>query len=90
MKLGIVIGNVVLSISNPSMKGKRLLLIQPIDERENRIGDPLVAADVAGCGSGEKVFYVTSKEAAFAHGVDIPFDACVLGVVDRVNFSKVD
>ncbi len=85
MKLAKVIGNVVLSVSNPSMKGKKLLLIQPIDEKGRDIGEPLVAADVVGTGAGEFVFYVTSKEAAFPFKMDVPFDACVLGVVDRIN-----
>ncbi len=87
MKLGIVIGNVVLSVANPSMEGKRLLLVQPIDEKGKKNGEVIVAADVAQCGAGEKVFFVTSKEAAFPFGIDVPFDACVLGVVDRVNVT---
>ncbi len=36
MQLGRVIGNVVCSIKNDSLEGKKLLLVQPIDKKGKR------------------------------------------------------
>ena len=67
MKLAKVIGRVFCARQCCNMDSKRLLLIQPLvwDNGEPS-GDPIVAADCAGAGAGEKVFFVQSREAIAA------------------------
>jgi ethanolamine utilization protein EutN len=87
MKLGRVIGKVVCERKIEGMEGLKLLLIQPIDERKQDSGSPLVAFDTARAGEGDIVLYESGKEAAQANpnGYFNPLDAAVLGIVDSVN-----
>jgi len=81
-----VIGRVVCTVKDPSLKGVKLLLVQPLDGDGEAMGKPLVALDSVGAGAGEKVFYVTGREASFAFLPDIVIsDASIVGIVDRVD-----
>lgn len=86
MDLARVIGRVVCTVKDPSLKGVKLLLVQPLDGDGEAMGKPLVALDSVGAGAGEKVFYVTGREASFAFLPDIVIsDASIVGIVDRVD-----
>lgn len=86
MDLARVIGRVVCTVKDPSLKGVKLLLVQPLDGDGEALGRPLVALDSVGAGAGEKVFYVTGREASFAFLPDIVIsDASIVGIVDRVD-----
>ena len=83
MKLARVVGRVFCTRQDPSIDGKRLLLIQPLRwEDEAAVGDPIVAADVVGSGASENVFWVASREAAVAFKDVPPVDAAVVGIVE--------
>lgn len=89
MRLARVIGNVVCSAKETRLSGKKILLLQEIDDAGSASGEPLAALDAVGVGPGETVFFVTSKEASFPFDPDeIPTDACVLGVIDHINLSS--
>ena len=45
MDLAKVIGTVVATRKDPSLEGTRLLIVQPLDEKQNPISDPTVAVD---------------------------------------------
>ncbi len=75
------------------MDAKTMLLIQPLDwDTDNPVGEPLVAADTVGAGSGETVFFVASREAIMAfEGWEgetsvksnlPPVDAAIVGIID--------
>ena len=86
MDLARVIGRVVCTIKDPSLKGIKLLLVQPLDGQGEPFGKPLVALDAVGSGAGEKIFYVTGREASFAFLPDtVISDASIVGIVDRVD-----
>ena len=86
MKVGRVVGNLVATVKNPILDGKKILLLQEIDDNGNFIGEPIASLDAVGVGPGEVVFYVTSKEASFPfEPEEVPADACILGVVDKIN-----
>ena len=79
-----VLGNVVATTAVPSLAGKKLVWLQPIDEHGEPDGPRLVAVDTTQSGPGCRVFFVRSREAAEA--LEDPFtpaDAAVLGIVDR-------
>ncbi|MBI4386632.1 MAG: ethanolamine utilization protein EutN [Elusimicrobia bacterium] len=83
MRLARVVGRVFCARQVEAMRGKKLLLIQPIAwEDESPRGEPLVAADVTGSGAGEKVYWVAAREAAVAFEDAPPVDAAILGVVE--------
>ena len=90
MFLGRVIGQVWASKKSADLEGKRLLLIQPLDERANpgapKVG-PVVAADPIGAGMGERVLVAFGKAARVACGGDgdFAFEAAVVGIVDGLD-----
>lgn len=86
MRLGRVIGTVVCSSRVEILAGKRLLLVQAVDERDESYGPVEVAVDTVSAGPGEKVCFVEKREAAKAFpGPEIPVDVAILGIVDRVE-----
>lgn len=88
MKLGRVIGSVVCTRKVDSFEGVKLLLVQPLDERLENAGDPLVACDVVQAGPGDIVYYEGGREAAL--GIDNwfnPSDATIFGIVDSVTLE---
>jgi ethanolamine utilization protein EutN len=79
-----VIGDVVATRKDQGLSGLKLLLLQPVDPERQPVGRTLVAADAAGAGTGEYVFFVRGREAAFPfYPVEAPVDAAVVGIVDH-------
>jgi len=87
MKLGKVIGTIVATRKQESLKGFRLLVVQPLDQNLEKSGRPLIAADaVALAGYGDTVFLVTSHDATQSFDdVFTPVDAAIVGIVDSVH-----
>ena len=86
MDLARVIGCVVCTQKDESLNGRKLLLVQPLTIEGLDTGTPLVAIDAVGAGAGERIFYVTGREASFAFIPDhVPTDATIVGIVDQVN-----
>lgn len=83
MKPAQVVGRVFCSRQEPSIDGKKLLLIQPLRwEDSTPVGDPIVAADAVGAGASEKVYFVAAREAAVAFKDVPPIDAAVVGIIE--------
>ncbi|NNF59231.1 MAG: EutN/CcmL family microcompartment protein [Rhodothermaceae bacterium] len=90
MNLGHVIGSIWATRKDPSIEGKRMLLVQPLFADGSPKGRPLAALDTADAGPGDRVLYVTSAEAAlpFRPPQDLTAsDATIVGVVDRVDIG---
>ena len=86
MYLGRVIGKVVATRKDRSLKGFRMLVVEPLDHNRNKTGDPFVAVDVVSAGDGETVYWVSAREAPNAlPGKRAPVDAAVVGIVDRID-----
>lgn len=84
MQLAKVIGDVVTTRKDANLTGIKLLVLQPIDAQGKPHGRTLVAADAAGAGVGETVFFVRGKEASFPfHPTEVPADAGIVGIVDH-------
>ncbi len=83
MQLARVIGNVVCTVKNESLKGRKILIVQNLDEDLKSIGSPMVALDAIGAGVGELVFWCRGKEASFPFKRDdTPTDCTIVGIVD--------
>jgi microcompartment protein CcmK/EutM len=83
MQIARVIGDVVATFKDPGLAGLKLLVLQPLDPARQPQGRALVAADAAGAGVGEIVFFVRGKEATFPfYPVEAPVDAAIVGIVD--------
>jgi len=86
MILGRVIGRVVATMKNASLKGQRLLIVQPVDRHGRDKGRAIVALDSVGAGAGETVYWCRGKEASFPFlPVEVPTEATIVGIVDTLN-----
>lgn len=87
MNLARVIGTMVADHKYPGLSGIKLLVVQPLDRRQQALGDPVVATDAtAQAGPGELVFIVGGREAALAlPETFVPVDHSVVGIVDEVD-----
>ena len=89
MNFARVIGTVWCTVKDESLTGVRLLVIQPETETGAASGAPLVAADSVSARTGDRVFFVRSREAAKAFpGKSSPVDAAILGIVDGVQVES--
>jgi ethanolamine utilization protein EutN len=89
MKLGRVTGRVVSTKKIDSFGGLKLMLVQPLDENRNPIGDAIVAADTIQSGIGDLIYYETSKEAGrILPNTMNPLDAAIMGIVDELFIDK--
>jgi len=86
MNLAKVIGTIWATQKHPSLSGKKLQIIQPLDRFRHKVGDPIVALDTVGAGQGEIVYYVTAREAALPLDKSLtPVDCSIVGIVDRID-----
>ncbi|WP_269522849.1 EutN/CcmL family microcompartment protein [Coraliomargarita parva] len=92
MYLGKVIGSVVSTKKDDSMKGRKLLLVRPMlvdpeDPSQFKPGsNTIIAIDTLGAGEGELVMFAQGSSARQADGLKaLPVDAAIVGLVDTVN-----
>lgn len=86
MYLGIVTGTVVAERKASGLEGKKILLVQPVDEHKKPVGDIQAAVDTVQAGPGDLVYLVGSREAALALDPHfVPVDAAIVGIVDGVD-----
>jgi ethanolamine utilization protein EutN len=92
MFLARVIGSVVSTKKDETMRGQKLLLLRPmlVDEAKPaqfRAGaNTIVAVDTLGAGSGDLVLFCQGSSARQASGMKaLPIDAAVVGLVDSVE-----
>ena len=85
MELARVIGRCVATVKYPTLKGVRLLVIQPVSGAGEPQGEPIFAADGMQAGPGDLISWVTGREAALAlPDTFAPVDCAVVTIVDRV------
>ena len=92
MFLAKVEGSVVATKKDPSMSGRKMLLLRPqlVDEKDPTKFRPgantIVAVDCLGAGIGEMVLFCQGSSARLAPGMkDVPVDAVIIGIVDVVD-----
>jgi len=85
MMLARVIGNVVSTVKDPGLEGRKLLLIQPLTRDGQPRGKPLVGIDSIGAGFGETVYWCRGKEASLAFTGEVPSDCSIVGIVDTIT-----
>ena len=55
MLIGKVVGTATSTTKHRSLNGRRLLVVQPVDAAGGRDGDPVLAVDALGAGTGARV-----------------------------------
>jgi ethanolamine utilization protein EutN len=83
MFVGKIIGTVVATRKDPKLEGRKLLIVQPLDENLIAKDDYLVAVDTVSAGYHEQVLVVQGSSARMAFGMkDCPVDSAIIGIVD--------
>lgn len=92
MFLARVEGSVVATKKDPSMSGRKLLIVRPqlVDEKDPTKFRPgsntIVAVDSVGAGEGELVLFCQGSSARLAPNLkEAPVDAVIIGIVDTVD-----
>ena len=92
MFLARVEGSVVATKKDPSMSGRKLLLLRPqlVDQKDPTKFRPgantVVAVDSVGAGIGELILFCQGSSARLAPSLkDAPVDAVIVGIVNTVD-----
>lgn len=86
MILGQVVGEVIATIKDESLQGRKLLITQLMNQKREPIGRPQVAIEVVDAGIGDFVFCVRMREASLATFPIVgPVDLAIVGVIDHAD-----
>ncbi len=89
MILGQVVGEVISTIKDETVHGRKLLITQLMNQKREPVGRPQVAIEVVDAGIGDWVILVRAREASLAtFPVVGPADLAIIGVVD--HFDTLD
>lgn len=84
MQLATVVGNTIATIKHPSLRGQKLLIVQPRLTDGSPDGEPLLAIDILGAGVGETV--MLSSDGKYSREVlkaeNCPVRWTVIGIKD--------
>jgi microcompartment protein CcmK/EutM len=97
MRIAQVIGRVTLSIQDPSFKGGRWLMVNPLDAQQFNDAcqtapaltaqSTFVAYDNMGAGDGDIVGIVEGAEATAPFDFPIPIDAITVAIFDSISYE---
>jgi ethanolamine utilization protein EutN len=79
-----VIGSAVATAKSDGLTGGKLLVAQPLNTAMEDDGRPLVAYDDVGAGVGEVVLVASGSAARIPLG-EVPVDATIVAILDRVD-----
>ncbi|MDP6156686.1 MAG: EutN/CcmL family microcompartment protein [Candidatus Thermoplasmatota archaeon] len=86
MYIAKVVGTVVATQKVDTLKGIKLLLVQPLNDDRTPKGRLIAAGDALGTtGEGDFVYIVTKKEATFPFGGLVPLDDAIVGFIDEYH-----
>lgn len=86
MQIGLVIGNATSTIKHPSMRGTKLLIVQPyLNDGQTPDADPQLCVDVVGAGIGETVVITSDGKYTreFLKSDTTPVRWSVIGIKDE-------
>ncbi|NCO24778.1 MAG: hypothetical protein COZ07_09320 [Candidatus Infernicultor aquiphilus] len=87
MILGKVIGNVVSTIKHPVYQGYKILIVQPVNDKEELQGKTILALDTVQAGIGDTVLVIDEGNSSrlIMNNSTAPVRTMIVGIVDSVN-----
>lgn len=83
MQIGRVAGTVVSTAKEPTLEGRKLLIVKTLDIEAKETGGYVVAVDAVGAGIGEVVLVASGSSARLTEATrDRPSDAVIMAIVD--------
>jgi len=88
MNLCKVLGTVTATIKHPAFAGRKLMVVQPLDEHQQPLGKSFIAVDhTSSAGQGDVVLVM--REGGGVRQIlgdkTLPIRSIIVGVVDEVN-----
>jgi ethanolamine utilization protein EutN len=89
MKLCRVLGPVVATAKHPAFHGHTLLVVQPLDERQNPAGPSMLAVDSVQAGVGDLVVVMSEGNGVrqILKQKNLPIRSLIVGIVDAVTLD---
>ena len=81
-----MLGSVVATAHHPSFDGRKLLIVQPLDETGAHQGDSFLAVDMAQAGVGDTVLVNregNGNRQLLKMGAQVPIRSLIVGIVDH-------
>ena len=87
MILGKVIGNVVSTIKLPIYQGYKILIVQPVNDKEEPQGESVLALDTVQAGVGDMVLVIDEGNSSrlIMNNLTAPIRTMIVGIVDAIN-----
>ncbi|MBE3036217.1 MAG: EutN/CcmL family microcompartment protein [Candidatus Atribacteria bacterium] len=87
MILGKVIGNVVSTIKLPIYQGYKILIVQPVNDKEVPQGESVLALDTVQAGVGDTVLVIDEGNSSrlIMNNPTAPIRTVIVGIVDAIN-----
>jgi len=89
MILGKVIGNVVSTIKLPVYQGYKILIIQPVNDKEELQGKSVLALDTVQAGVGDTVLVIDEGNSSrlIMNNSTAPVRTMIVGIVDAIELN---
>lgn len=90
MILGKVIGNVVSTIKLPVFQGYKILIVQPVNDKEEPQGKTILALDTVQAGVGDTVLVIDEGNSSrlIMNNSMAPVRTMIVGIVDLVKTTE--
>ena len=87
MITGLVTGEVTATVQHPFYDGKRLMMVDRIDDQGKPTGEQLIAIDSVGAGPGEQVLIIDEGNSARSIVKDskAPLRSIIVGIIDHME-----
>lgn len=87
MILGKIIGNVVSTIKLPVYQGYKILIVQPVNNKEEPQGKSVLALDTVQAGVGDTVLVIDEGNSSrlIMNSSTAPVRTMIVGIVDAIE-----
>jgi len=87
MILGKVIGNVVSTIKLPVYQGYKILIVQPVNDKEEPQGKSILALDTIQAGVGDTVLVIDEGNSSrlIMNNSTAPVRTMIVGIIDAIK-----
>ena len=87
MILGKVVGNVVSTIKLPVYQGYKILIVQPVNDKEEPQGESILALDTVQAGVGDTVLVIDEGNSSrlIMNNSTAPVRTMIVGIVDAIK-----